>query len=196
MYKQIFTLPKRQTTKVIYRNARIIDPETRTDFVGDLVTESGKIVDFARNLVPQDTSNIEVIDCTNMLICPGLLDIQVHFREPGQEYKEDLITGTMSAVAGGVTTAVCMANTDPVIDIPDLVASFNSKAKKHAYSNLLTYASITKGLKGETITEMRLLKDAGAIGFSDDGKPVMNSLVMCKAMEYASQLDVPIIATR
>ena len=179
--------------KVAYINARIIDPATNYDKTGSLLTEGDKIADFGEDLFADGVpEGIEVVDCKNNVLCPGLLDIQVHFREPGQEYKETLETGTKSAAAGGVTTVVCMANTAPVVDDVSVVQFLKEKAQETAYVNVHTYAAITKGLKGKDLTEMSLLKEAGAIGFSDDGLPVMNSLTMRRAMEYASMLDVPI----
>ena len=116
----------------------------------------------------------------------------MHFREPGQEFKETIATGSKSAAAGGVTTVACMPNTKPVIDDIALVAFIHKRARETAYVNVRTYAAITKGQKGEEITEMGLLKEAGAVGFTDDGLPVMNSAVMRKALTYAKELGVPV----
>ncbi len=180
-------------TKIAYINARIFDPETGFDKKGSLLTEGDKIADFGEKLfndkVPE---GIEVIDCKGNLLCPGLLDIQVHFREPGLEYKETIATGSKSAASGGVTTVVCMANTKPVIDDPAIVSFIKEKARESSYVNIRTYGAITKGMKGLELSEMGLLKEAGVSGFSDDGLPVTNSLVMRRAMEYASTLDLPI----
>lgn len=197
MVKPQFTKPKAASVsgkKIAYINARLIDPATGFDGRGALLTEGNLIADMGETLfqdgVPEGID--EVVDCQQHVLCPGLLDIQVHFREPGQEYKETLETGTKSAAAGGVTTTVCMANTDPVIDDVSVVQFLKEKARETAYVNVHCYASITKGMQGKELTEMALLKEAGAIGFSDDGLPVMNSLTMRRAMEYASMLDVPI----
>lgn len=190
-FKPSFTnIPEKETA---YINARIIDPETKLDIKGSLLTKGEKIADFGENIFSNGIpEGIEVVDCEGHVLCPGILDIQVHLREPGQEYKETLETGTKSAAAGGVTTAVCMANTDPVIDDVSMVQFVKEKTRESAFVNVHTYGAITKGLKGKELTEMALLKEAGAIGFSDDGLPVMNSLTMRRAMEYASMLDVPI----
>ncbi len=182
-----------KSKKVAYINARLIDPETGLDTKGALLTEKDKIVDFGPQLFADGVpEGIEVIDCGGHVLCPGLLDIQVHFREPGQEYKETIKTGSKSAAVGGVTTVVCMANTEPRIDNVPVLDFLHKKAKETSYVNIHAYGAITKGLKGEKLTEMALLKEAGAIGFSDDGLPVMNSLVMRRAMEYASMLGVVI----
>jgi len=192
--KQSWNLPETHyKNKVAYINARLIDPESGLDTTGALLTEGDKISDFGPNLfkkgVPKD---VEVVDCKGNILCPGLLDIQVHFRDPGLEYKETIETGSKSAAAGGVTTVVCMPNTKPVIDDPSIVDFINKKAKETSYINIRTYGAITKGQKGKQLTEMAMLKEAGVSGFTDDGLPVMNSLVMRRAMEYASQLDLPI----
>jgi dihydroorotase len=186
--------------KLAFINARIMDPETGLDTQanngsgnGQLLVVDGKIADFGVGIFPNTPpADAEVIDCGGKLLTPGLIDIQVHFREPGQEYKETIETGTKSAAAGGVTTVVCMANTQPVNDDITVMEFIKSRAREKGVVNLYAYAAITKGLKGEELTEMAMLRDAGAIGFSDDGKPVMNALVMRRAMEYAKSVGLPI----
>ena len=193
--KQTFHKPQdsKSPKKVAYINARLIDPESGLDEKGALLTEGNKIKDFGTKLFKDGVpEGVEVIDCQGHVLCPGLIDIQVHFREPGLEYKETIETGSKSAAAGGVTTVVCMPNTKPVIDNPAIVDFINEKAHETAYANIRTYGAITKGQKGKEISEMGLLKEAGVSGFTDDGLPVMNSLVMRRAMEYASMLDLPI----
>lgn len=176
--------------RVAYTNARLIDPESGRDEMGALITQGDRIVDLGPALsVPEGA---EVIDCKGNVLCPGLLDIQVHFREPGFEHKEIIETGSKSAAAGGVTTAVCMANTKPVVDNASVVEFIKARTREHGYVNVLPYGSITRNMAGEQLSEMALMAEAGAIGFSDDGLPVMNSLVMRRAMEYASSLDVVI----
>lgn len=190
---QSFVLPHQIAGKTAYINARIIDPASKLDIKGGLLTDGDKIIDFGEDIFKAGTpEDAEIVDCNGHVLCPGLLDIQVHFREPGQEYKETIATGSKSAAAGGVTTVVCMANTTPVIDDSSVIEFLKQKARDTAYVNVLAYGAITKGLKGKELTEMALLKEAGAIGFSDDGLPVMNSLTMRRAMEYAAMLDVPI----
>jgi dihydroorotase len=175
-------------TDTVFTNARIIDPESGFDAHGWLLVKDGKIADFAAGSnAPQSA---ETIDCNGHILCPGLLDIQVHFRTPGQEHKEDLTTGTKSAAAGGVTTAVCMANTKPSIDSVATVKELHQAIAENAYVNVFTYAAITQSLQGKELTDMAALKNAGVIGFSDDGLPVMNSLTMRRAMEKAAELDI------
>jgi dihydroorotase len=194
--KKHFALPTHQNDpnrKVAYINARLFDAESGLDKKGALLTQGALIADFGPGLFKDGVpKGIEVVDCEGHLLTPGLLDIQVHFREPGQEYKETLATGSKSAAAGGVTTVVCMPNTRPVIDNVAVMAFVEKRARETAYINVKTYAAITKGQKGEEITEMGLLKEAGAVGFTDDGLPVMNSGVMRKAFAYARELGVPV----
>ncbi|MES2677901.1 MAG: dihydroorotase [Pseudomonadota bacterium] len=189
-----FTLPYNspinKDKKIAYINARIIDPQTKFDKVGQLLTIGDKIADFGENIqLPQDA---EIVDCKGNVLCPGLIDIQVHFREPGQTHKEDLASGSKSAVAGGITTVVCQPNTAPVLDSVMTLEYLRLKAKETAYCNIRAYAAITKGMKGEEISDMHSLKEAGAVGFTDDGLPVMNANVMRRAMEYAKNLNVPV----
>lgn len=179
--------------KTLYRNARIIDPETGYDAVGDLLTIGDKIADFGQNLGAAASEDLfEIVECNQMVLAPGLIDIQVHFREPGQTKKEDLQSGSLSAVAGGITAVVCQPNTSPVIDSPHMVEYIRLKSREVAYCNVLTYGSITKGMKGEELSEMYLMRKAGAVGFTDDGLPVMNANVMRRAFEYSSDLGVPV----
>jgi dihydroorotase len=194
--KQHFTLPTHQNSpdkKVAYVNARLFDPESNLDAKGALLTQGNVIADFGPGLFKDGVpAGIETVDCGGHLLTPGLLDIQVHFREPGQEYKETIATGSKSAAAGGVTTVACMPNTKPPIDNIALVSFIHKRARESAYINVRTYACISKGMKGEEITEMGLLKEEGAVGFTDDGLPVMNAGVMRKALAYARELGVPV----
>lgn len=189
-----FTLPYKEKIasdkKTLYINARIIDPETKYDKVGQLLTIGDKIADFGENL--GDVKDAQIIDCQNNVLCPGLIDIQVHFRDPGQTHKEDLSAGSKSAVAGGITTVVCQPNTNPVLDSVTMMDYLHLKAKETAYCNVRTYGAITKNMKGEELTDMHSMKEAGAVGFTDDGLPVMNANVMRRAMEYSKNLNCPI----
>jgi dihydroorotase len=194
--KQTFTLPTHNTgnKKVAYINARLFDAESGLDQKGALLTIGSEIADFGPQLFNDGKTpeGAEVIDCGGHLLSPGLLDIQVHFREPGQEYKETIATGSKSAAAGGVTTVACMPNTKPVIDDVAIVDFVHKRARETGFVNVRTYAAITKGMLGKDITEMGLLVEAGAVGFTDDGLPVMNAGVMRKALTYARELGVPV----
>lgn len=194
--KQSWNLPQHTgyTDAVLYKNARIIDPESRYDKIGQLLTIGNRIEDFGPNV--QEAAAPEgatIIDCHGHALCPGLLDIQVHFREPGQEHKETIATGSKSAAAGGITLAVCQPNTSPVLDDIPSLEFLKNRARETSYINIRAYACISKGMKGDALAEMGLLKETGiVVGFTDDGLPVMNSLLMRRALEYASMLDLPI----
>lgn len=194
--KSTFILPTHkndQNRKVAYINARLYDAESGLDAKGALLTIGDTIADFGPGLFNEGVpAGIEVVDCKGHLLSPGLLDIQVHFREPGQEHKETIATGSKSAAAGGVTTVACMPNTKPPVDDIAVVAFIHKRARESAYVNVRTYAAISKGMKGNEITEMGLLVDAGAVGFTDDGLPVMNAGVMRKALTYSRELGVPV----
>ncbi len=194
--KQTWNFPNKNNNnkKVIYCNARIIDPESNLDIKGELITIGNKIADFGANLFdgkyPDDA---EIIDCNGNILAPGLIDIQVHFREPGQTHKESIATGSKSAAAGGITTVVCQPNTNPVIDAVEIIQLVKARAKETSYINIETYACITRGMKGLELTDMGKLVEAGAVGFTDDGLPVMNALLMRRAFSYASMFNVPIV---
>lgn len=194
--KPTFTLPTHRNNpneKTAYVNARLFDPESGLDVKGGLITVGSAIADLGAHITGDNIpEGAEIVDCRGHLLTPGLLDIQVHFREPGQEHKETIATGSRAAAAGGVTSVACMPNTKPVIDDPAIVAFVHQRARETAYVNVYTYAAITKGQKGEEITEMGLLKDAGVVGFTDDGLPVMHSGVMRKALAYARELGLPV----
>ena len=192
----VFTKPRWNLLpdhKVAYTNARLIDPESGLDVVGGLLTAGNLIADLGAGIfnagMPEGAT---VIDCGGHVLCPGLLDIQVHFREPGQEHKETIETGSKSAAAGGVTTVACMPNTKPVIDDISVLAFIHKRARETGYVNVRTYACISKGMQGKELTEMGLLVEEGAVGFTDDGLPVMDSQVMRQALTYSKMLGVPV----
>lgn len=191
-----FTKPTRNNaeTRVAYTNARLIDPESGLDEKGGLLTIGDSIADFGARLFNDGKTpdGATVIDCHGHVLCPGLLDIQVHFREPGQEHKETMETGSMAAAAGGVTTVATMPNTKPVVDDVTVLSHILKRAAEASYVRVLPYAAITKGQKGETLTEMARLVEAGACGFTDDGLPVMNAQVMRQALTMGASLGVPI----
>ncbi len=193
----VFALPQPKAPppgRVAYINARLFDPASGLDAPGALLAEGRQIADFGPRLfndgVPE---GIEVVDCWGHVLCPGLIDMHVHFREPGHEYKETLGTGSRAAAAGGVTTVACMPNTDPVIDDVALVHFIERRARETAIVKVHPIAAITRGLKGVELSEMGMLKEAGALAFSDDGMPVANSLVMRRALSYSTTFDALII---
>ncbi len=189
--KPTFSLKPGQRTA--YINARLIDPASGLDETGALLTEGDAIADYGAGLFRDGTpEGAQVVDCGGHVLCPGLLDIQVHFREPGVEHKETIETGSRSAAIGGVTTVACMPNTQPTLDDPAMVAFIHARARKTGYVNVRTYGCISREMKGEVITEMGLMVDEGAVGFTDDGLPMMNAQLMRRALEYSRLLGVPI----
>lgn len=191
----IFNTPyKTPDTNKILINCHIIDPKTKYEKKGEIVIKNGKIIDFGTNIQKNyNINNFDIIDCKNNIVCPGLIDIQVHFRDPGQTIKEDIVTGSKAAVSGGITSVVCQPNTNPVIDHTTTIEYLKYKAEHEAYCNIFLYAAITKNMKGEELSEMGLLsKYDMVVGFTDDGLPVMNSHVMRKALEYAKMFNLPI----
>ncbi len=193
---QSFAKPTRSLKddhKVAYINARLIDPATGLDTKGSLLTIGDTIADLGADLFNDGMpEGAEVVDCEGHILCPGLIDNQVHFREPGFEEKETIETGSKSAAAGGVTTVACMPNTNPTIDDTSVLAFLHKRARETGYVNVRTYACITKGMKGEELTEMALLVEDGAVGFTDDGLPAMNAQIMRLALTYGRELGVPI----
>lgn len=185
-----YTNPIAKDKKTLYKNARIIDAKSGYDKVGDLLTIGDKIADFGETIGAVDGA--EIIDCGGNVLTAGLIDIQVHFRDPGQTHKEDLSSGSKSAVVGGITTVVCQPNTAPTLDSTLTFDYLRLKAKEVAHCNVKAYGCITKAMKGEELTDMNALKDAGAVGFTDDGLPVMNANVMRRAFEYSKNLNVVI----
>ena len=183
-------LPRGHNKKTALKNARIIDPETNFDQLGDLITEDGIIKDFGSNILAPNFDQYfeKVIECNNNIVMPGIIDMHVHLRDPGQTHKEDIQSGTKAAVAGGVTTVVCQPNTTPPIDSVETLNYINKKAAESSYARVFCYASVTHN--GKTLTDMHALKKAGALGFTDDGMPVMNPLLMQKAFGIASDLNL------
>jgi dihydroorotase len=176
--------------KTILNNARIVCDKTKKDFLGHLIIEGEKISAINKGFY---IGNEEVIDCKGHVLSAGLIDIQVHFRDPGQAHKEDMATGSLSAVRGGITTVVCQPNTNPTLDSITTLDYLYYKAKEHTHCNILAYASITKGLQGGNITELSTLaKHPIVCGFTDDGLPVMNSLIMRRALEFSQESGVVI----
>ena len=175
--------------KLLLANARILNPSSNLDIEnGWLLIENGKIADFGSG--KSNETGLETIDCDGKCLSAGLVDIHVHLREPGQEYKETIASGTRAAVAGGVTSIACMPNTKPVIDDPAIVEFINKKAAEEGTAHVYTFAAMTTGLNENKITEMGLLKEAGVVGFTNDGLPLMNAGTMRKVMSYASVLGL------
>ena len=171
--------------KILLKNGNVIDYKNKLDDIYDILIENDKISKIAKNI----KENVDQeIDCTNLKIIPGMIDMHCHLREPGFEHKETIETGSKSAVAGGFTTICPMPNTKPTPDNIETLEKIIKEAKRVNLCNILTYASVSKGEKGEEIVDFKQLRDAGAIAFSDDGMPVVNSKMMRQAMIEADKL--------
>jgi dihydroorotase len=176
--------------KLLLKNGRVVDPSSGTDAKLDLLIDKGKIVDIKARIT---SKGAKVIDASRLIVAPGFIDMHVHLREPGQEDKETIATGAAAAAKGGFTSIACMPNTDPVNDNRGLTEYILSEAKKRAVVNVFPIASITRGQRGEELTDMADLVDAGAVAFSDDGQSVANSQLMRRALEYSKPLNTLII---
>lgn len=179
---------------ILLTNARIVDPSRELDFAGDLLIAEGVIRDAKRGIgaagVPQGT---EIVDCKGHIVAPGLVDMRAFVGEPGAEHRETLATASQAAAAGGVTTVICQPDTDPVIDDHAIVDFILRRARDTAIVHIAPMAALTKGLKGQEMTEIGLLKAAGAVAFTDGLKSVTNAQVMRRALAYARDFDVMIV---
>jgi len=176
--------------KLLLKGGRLIDPAAGTDERRDLLIEDGRIAGNDRTIVADDA---ECIDLQGRVVCPGFIDMHVHLREPGQEWKETIESGTAAAAAGGFTGVACMPNTDPVNDSRSVTELILTQARELGAVPVYPIGCVTKGQRGEELAEMQDMIDAGACAFSDDGVAVATSMMMRKALEYSRVFDVPII---
>lgn len=170
---------------ILLKNGKLIDYKTKTDDYFDIFIENGIIKEISKGI---DKIADSVIDCTNLFIIPGMIDIHCHLREPGFEYKETIETGMKSAVKGGFTSICPMPNTKPACDSTFILQKIQDEAKRVGVCNVFPYASVTVGEKGEELTDFETLKNAGAIAFSDDGMPVVRAKIMRDALIKANEL--------
>jgi dihydroorotase len=177
---------------IVLRGGRVLDPSQGLDETADVVIEAGRIKDVGPDAgaAYQAGEDVRIIDASGRWVCPGFIDLHVHLREPGQEYKEDIGSGLDAAAAGGFTAVCPMPNTKPTNDTRAITEMMIARATEHGGARLLPFGAVTKGQKGAELTEMADLRDAGAIGVSDDGVCVMNAAVMRHAMEYARTFDL------
>ena len=175
---------------LLIKNGRIIDPASDFDAVSDLFIEDGKISKIGQNL---KASTDQVLDATGLIVSPGFIDIHVHLREPGREDEETIESGSKAAAAGGFTTICCMPNTDPINDGPTITKYICEEAKRRAVTRVFPIGAISLGSAGERLAEIGEMVSAGAVGISDDGKPVMNGQLMRRAMEYSLPFKIPVI---
>lgn len=175
---------------ILIQGGRVVDPTAKTDGVADLLIRDGKIEKVGKGIA---ANGAQVLDAKGKVVAPGFIDLHVHLREPGFEYKETIETGTRSAARGGFTTVCCMPNTKPPIDNEMVVEYVMSVARQHGKVNVLPVGAITVGQMGERIAEIGALQRAGVVAISDDGKPVKNAEIMRRALEYARMFDLPVI---
>ena len=172
---------------LLIQNAIIVNADKKETKEQDILIEKGKITKIGSGL---KVDGVKTLDAKGKLVFPGLIDIHVHFREPGQEHKENIETGAKAAVKGGFTTVMCMPNTNPVIDSRMLVEGILNASKRVGLCNVLPIGAITKGQKDGELVDMAEMKEAGCLALSDDGKSVLNSQLMRRAMEYSKMVDV------
>ncbi|MGW8115447.1 dihydroorotase [Caproicibacterium sp. NSD3] len=179
--------------ELLFINAHLMDPAAGLDQMGSLLCRDGRIAALCREADQTASEKAERIDCKGLILSPGLVDMHVHLRDPGFMEKEDILSGCCAAAAGGVTSLLCMPNTNPALDSPETIEYVLKKAEK-ADAHVYPAGAISKGLKGEIPTDLAALKKAGAIAFSDDGRPVLHTSMMASAMQEAKKLRAPILA--
>jgi len=193
---------------ILFKNARVVDPESGIDAQMDVLVEHGKIKEMGQG-IPEakglgsrspgrgggpSSAGGEIIDCKGKILVPGLFDMHCHLRDPGYEYKETIETGSKAGAAGGFTSLACMANTRPINDTRAVTDYILRQAREKAWTRIFPVGAVTKELKGESLAEIGELKDAGVVALSDDGKPVMNSNLFRRALEYARGFGLPVIS--
>jgi len=180
---------------ILIKGGRIIDPSRNFDKVGNILIEKGTIKSYPEDIKKlEKDSAIKVIEAGGKIVAPGLVDLHVHLREPGYEHKETIRTGCESAAAGGFTSIVCMPNTNPINDNASVTEYIMLKARTEGVVNVYPLGAITKGENGETLAQIGEMYEAGCVGVTDDGMPVMNSKVMRHAMEYVKAFGIPVIS--
>ena len=169
----------------LIKNGRVIDPKSQFDAIADILIDGQKIIAIGQDLVREGA---EIIDATDKIVAPGLIDIHVHFREPGQTHKEDIHTGSLAAAHGGFTTVVMMANTNPTVSTVETLTEVLSSAARESI-HVKSVATITDKFDGQTLTNFEALLDVGAVGFSDDGIPFTDAGQVRRAMQKAAAFD-------
>jgi dihydroorotase len=178
---------------LLLTGGRVIDPANRFDASADLLIVDGKVAALGRDAAAQAPADVEKMDVSGLVVCPGLIDLHVHLREPGQTSKETIATGTAAAARGGFTSVVCMPNTIPAIDNAGTVALIRERAAKQGVVNVFVTGAITNGLAGEELAPIGGLKRAGVVAITDDGHCVQNNELMRRACEYAKMFDLPVM---
>jgi dihydroorotase len=178
------------SSKLLIKNGRVIDPANARDGICDVLIQDGRIAAAGESL---SATGAQVFDATGLIVAPGFIDMHVHLRDPGFEHAETIETGSRAAAAGGFTSVACMPNTNPVNDSATVTNYIVERARRFAIVNVFPIGAITKGSAGEELAAIGSMKKAGAVAISDDGRPVMNSRVMRRAMETACSFDLPVI---
>jgi len=182
-----------EANPLLLTGGRVIDPASKFDAVADVLIVKGKIAAVGREASAMAPQDAERCDVSGLVVCPGLIDLHVHLREPGQSAKETIATGTAAAARGGFTSVVCMPNTQPAIDNPGTVALIREKAAREGVVNVFVTGAITKGIAGEELAPIGSLKQAGVVAITDDGHCVQNNDLMRRALEYAQMFDLPVM---
>ena len=177
-------------SSLLLKGGRVVDPASDTDAIRDVLIVDGRIVKVEQDVTEEAD---EVLDCAGLVVAPGVIDMHVHLREPGQEYKETIESGTRAAVAGGFTGVACMANTSPVNDSVPVTESILRVAAERGHCRVWPIACVTKGMEGKELCEYGELERAGVVALSDDGRPIADSAVLRRALEHAGMFDLPII---
>lgn len=175
--------------KILIKGGQVIDPVNKINEIMDILIDRGKVVAIDKNI----STEAQIIDARDQVVCPGLIDMHVHLREPGREDEETIASGSQAAIAGGFTSLACMPNTNPVADNASVIEYIFEKESQENSINIYPLGAITKGLQGKKLVEMGELVRAGAVGFSNDGNPIMDAEVMRRALEYAKMFEVPVI---
>jgi dihydroorotase len=178
---------------LVLTGGRVVDPANQFDAIADVVVEDGKIAAVGPGAAAKAQADAERMDVTGRVVCPGLIDIHVHLREPGQSAKETIATGTAAAARGGFTSVVCMPNTSPAIDNSGTVALIRDLAAEQGRVNVFVTGAITKNIDGEELAPIGSLKKAGVVAITDDGHCVQNNELMRRALEYAKMFDLPVM---
>lgn len=179
------------TGSLAIRGGRVVDPTQELDGPADVLIENGRVSACGPGL--EMPENVREVDAAGLVVAPGLIDMHVHLREPGQEYKETIGTGTRAAAAGGFTAVACMPNTDPVNDDPALTEFMLKQAERAGWARVYPISAVSRGLEGRELTEFGAQRRAGAVAVSDDGRPVWSAALMRQALRYARHFDLPVI---
>jgi len=189
-------MDKGKAGNFLFRNAHVIDPAQGMRGRADVLILDGRLMEIGAHIEASAdwVAELQEIDLTGKWIVPGLLDMHVHLREPGEEYKETIASGTAAAVAGGYVAVACMPNTHPVNDCAAVTEYILERAREQGSCRVFPVGTISRGLAGEDLAEFGELRESGAVAVSDDGRPVMNSMLMRRALEYARVFDLPVIS--